>query len=47
MPIDAVGLGGHVGAVLVAGEVTVGELRHLPRVAAASSALLPLTSGVG
>ena len=46
MPIDAVGLGGHVGAVLVAGEVTVGELRRLPRVAAASSAFGSLTGGV-
>ena len=44
---DAVGHSEHGGTLRITGEVAAGELRRLPRVAAASSALLPLTSGVG
>ena len=47
VPIDAVGLGGHVGAVFVAGEVTVGELRRLPRRHSRVLCFVSLTGGVG
>ena len=44
---DAVGHSEHGGTLHIAGEVAAGELRRLPRIAAASPSSLSLTSGVG
>ena len=44
---DAVGYIEHRGTLRITGEVAADELRHLPRVAAASPASLSLTSGSG
>ena len=47
VPIGAGCLGEHVGTLIFAGEVTVGELRRLPRRRSRVLCFVSLTGGVG